>query len=60
MVSEESRDQQEPTAEQKMWAYFQTERSKGRTPTGAELDRVAATNNYGCRVLRGWKKTGRL
>ncbi len=23
-----------------MWAYYVTERSKGRTPTGAELDRI--------------------
>ncbi len=41
------------TAEQTMWAYYQAERAKGRTPTGAELDRVAGTNNYGRRVLRG-------
>lgn len=59
VVSDESREQ-EPTAEQKMWAYFQAERSKGRTPTGAELDRIASTNNYGRRVLRRWAKTGRI
>lgn len=35
-----------------MWTYFVTERSKGRTPTEAELDRVAGTNNYGRKVLR--------
>jgi hypothetical protein len=35
----------EPTGEQRMWAYYVTERSNGRTPTGAELDRIAGTNN---------------
>ena len=45
----------ELTAEQRMWAYYTSERSKGRTPTGAELDRIAGTNNYGRRVLRRWK-----
>jgi hypothetical protein len=46
------------TAEQRMWAYYVTERSKGRTPTGAELDRIASTNNYGRKVLRRWNSTG--
>lgn len=59
LVSGESRwEQAEPTAEQRMWAYYQTERAKGRTPTGAELDRIATTNNYGRRVLRRWRKAG--
>jgi hypothetical protein len=31
-----------------------------RTPTGAELDRVAGTNNYGRTVLRQWRNEGRL
>jgi hypothetical protein len=56
-VSGPSRPPAEPTAEQRMWAYYVTERSKGRTPTGAELDRVAGTNNYGRRLLRRWNKT---
>ncbi|MBF6066047.1 DUF2637 domain-containing protein [Nocardia terpenica] len=43
------------TAEQKMWTYYQSERAKGRTPTGAELDRIAGTNNYGRRVPRRWR-----
>jgi hypothetical protein len=43
-----------------MWAYCVTERSKGRTPTGAELDRIARTNNDGRRVLRRWKNAGRI
>ncbi|GDY32909.1 DUF2637 domain-containing protein [Gandjariella thermophila] len=59
LVSGQSRQEQaEPTAEQRMWAYYQTERTKGRTPTGAELDRIAGTNNYGRRVLRRWRKRG--
>ncbi|PKW14290.1 DUF2637 domain-containing protein [Saccharopolyspora spinosa] len=57
-VSGESRHQTEPTAEQRMWAYYHTERAKGRTPTGAELDRIAGTNNYGRRVLRRWRTRG--
>ncbi|TKG66252.1 DUF2637 domain-containing protein [Prauserella endophytica] len=58
VVSDESRPPAEPTAEQRMWAYYVTERAKGRTPTGAELDRIAGTNNYGRRVLRRWRETG--
>jgi Protein of unknown function (DUF2637) len=60
VVSGESRPPVVPTAEDRMWAYFQTERSQGRTPTGAELDRIADTNNYGRRVLRRWKQEGRF
>lgn len=60
VISGQSREQREPTAEQRMWAYYQTERAKGRTPTGAELDRIAGTNNYGRRVLRRWRKTGQV
>ncbi|MFC0432554.1 DUF2637 domain-containing protein [Kutzneria buriramensis] len=54
-VSEPSRPPAEPTAEQRMWAYYVAERSKGRMPTGAELDRIAGTNNYGRKVLRRWR-----
>lgn len=53
-VSQESYTPEPPTAEQKMWAYYQDECAKGRTPTGAELDRIVGTNNYGRRVLRRW------
>ncbi|GDY30471.1 hypothetical protein GTS_21040 [Gandjariella thermophila] len=60
VISAQSRKQPEPTAEQRRWAYYQTERAKGRTPTGAELDRIAGTNNYGRRVLRRWRKTGQV
>ena len=48
----------EPTAEQRMWQYYQAEQSRGRTPTGADLDRVAGTHNYGRRILRTWRTNG--
>lgn len=57
-VPPNSRPSAEPTAERRMWAHYVTERSKGRTPTGAELDRIAGTNNYGRRVLRRWRNKG--
>jgi hypothetical protein len=60
VVSNEHKRRTEPTAEDRMWAYYVTERSKGRTPTGAELDRIAGTNNYGRRILQRWKCTGRI
>jgi hypothetical protein len=47
------------SAEERMWAFYLEEQAAGRTPTGAELDRVAGTNNYGRRVLRRWRTTGR-
>lgn len=50
----------EPTAQQVMWEYYQRERARGRVPTGAELDRVAGTNNYGRTVLRQWREQGRI
>ncbi|MFC3893192.1 DUF2637 domain-containing protein [Lentzea rhizosphaerae] len=59
-VPNEARPATEPTAEQRMWAYFVTERAKGRAPTGAELDRLAGTNNYGRKVLRRWRQTGSM
>lgn len=52
VVPNESRPVEAPTAERRMWAYYQAQRARGRTPSGAELDRVAGTNNYGRRVLR--------
>ncbi|WP_394616544.1 DUF2637 domain-containing protein [Lentzea sp. JNUCC 0626] len=58
VVPDESRSPSEPTAEQRMWVHYVTERSKGRTPTGAELDQVAGTNNYGRKVLRRWREAG--
>ncbi|WP_116042937.1 DUF2637 domain-containing protein [Amycolatopsis palatopharyngis] len=57
VVPEQSRPTADPTAEQRMWAYYVTEHSKGRTPTGAELDRIAGTNNYGRKVLQRWRQS---
>jgi hypothetical protein len=48
------------TAEQRMWEHYQHQRTAGRTPTGAELDRIAGTNNYGRAVLARWRRTGRI
>lgn len=50
----------EPTAQEVMWAHYLSEQQHGRTPTGAELDRVAGTNNYGRTVLRQWREQGRI
>jgi hypothetical protein len=48
------------TAEQRMWAHYQREQAAGRTPTGADLDRIAGTNNDGRAVLARWRRTGRI
>ena len=48
------------TAQEVMWAYVLREQPRGRIPTGAELDRVAGTNNYGRTVLHQWHEQGRL
>jgi len=58
--AETRREQRTDRAEDVMWAYFQSERCQGRTPTGAELDRIAGTNNYGRAVVRRWHRDGRL
>ncbi|MFI7003617.1 DUF2637 domain-containing protein [Nocardia sp. NPDC050175] len=60
VISTQSRCETGRTAAQKMWAHYQTERARGRAPTGAELDRVAGTNNYGRRVLRLWRAAGEI
>jgi hypothetical protein len=49
-----------PAAEQVMWEHFAHEQARGHTPTGAELDRIAGTNNYGRTVLRRWRQQGRI
>ncbi len=56
VVSDEAR----LTAEERMWAYFVVERAKGRTPSGAELDRMVGMHNYGRRMVRRWRDNGRL
>jgi hypothetical protein len=48
------------SAEEAMWRYFLQQRAKGHTPSGAELDRVVGTNNYGRAVLAQWRRTGRV
>lgn len=50
----------EPSAEQRMWACYVTERSKGRTPTGAELDRIAARITAVGRCCVWWWQAGHL
>jgi hypothetical protein len=48
------------TAEQVMWDHYQNKLAAGLPPpTGAELDEVAKTNNYGRAVLRKWRRKGR-
>jgi hypothetical protein len=48
------------TAEEVMWEHYQrTLRAGLPAPTGAELDAVAHTNNYGRAVLRKWRRSGR-
>lgn len=59
-ISAHSGSAGEPTAQEVMWQHFQREQARGRTPTGAELDRVAGTNNYGRTVLRQWRTEGRI
>lgn len=44
-----------PSAEHLMREHFTRDQARGCTPTGAELDRVAGTNNYGRTVLRRWR-----
>ncbi|HEX3784042.1 MAG TPA: DUF2637 domain-containing protein [Pseudonocardiaceae bacterium] len=47
------------TAEQVMWNHYQDRVGAGLpAPTGAELDEVAHTNNYGRAVLRKWRRRG--
>lgn len=43
-----------------MWEHFQRQLAAGRVPSGAELDRVAGTNNYGRAVLARWRREGRI
>jgi hypothetical protein len=49
-----------PPSEHIMWEHYLKEQAHGRIPTGAELDRVAGTNNYGRTVLRRWRNQGRI
>ncbi|WIV61862.1 DUF2637 domain-containing protein [Amycolatopsis nalaikhensis] len=55
MISASSMEDCGRTAEQRMWEYYVGERARGRTPTGADLDRAVGTHNYGRRILRKWR-----
>jgi hypothetical protein len=47
-------------AEQVMWDHYERRVKAGLPPpTGAELDQIARTNNYGRVVLRKWRRKGR-
>jgi hypothetical protein len=47
------------TAEEVMWEHYRRTVSAGLpAPTGAELDEVTHTNNYGRAVLRKWRRRG--
>lgn len=41
-------------ATERMRAYWDRERASGRIPTGAELDRIGVTKDYGRRLRRQW------
>jgi hypothetical protein len=43
-----------------MWQHWLECRAAGRPVTGAELDRVFGTNNYGRRVINEWVLAGRI
>lgn len=47
-------------AEGVMWSYYQRAIADGHTPTGADLDRIAGTSNYGRAVLARWRRQGRV
>lgn len=44
----------EPTPTELARAHWDAERAKGRVPTGAELDRVAGTTDFGRKLRRQW------
>ncbi|MBE1577685.1 DUF2637 domain-containing protein [Amycolatopsis roodepoortensis] len=60
LTPDQSDQSSRPTAEQLMWNHYQHEHAQGRTPSGAELDRVAGTHNSGRRNLRKWRSEGCL
>jgi hypothetical protein len=48
------------TRRDSMWQHWLECRAAGRPVTGAELDRVFGTNNYGRRVINEWVLAGRI
>jgi hypothetical protein len=47
-------------AQRVMWEHYRAARAAGRVLTGAELDRIAGTRDYGRAVLARWRRTGRI
>ncbi|WP_329049987.1 DUF2637 domain-containing protein [Amycolatopsis sp. NBC_01488] len=47
-------------AQRVMWEHYRAALAAGRTPTGAELDRIAGTHDYGRAVLARWRRIGRI
>ncbi|GAA5109282.1 hypothetical protein GCM10025762_15770 [Haloechinothrix salitolerans] len=47
-------------AQRVMWEHYRCALAQGRTLTGAELDRIAGTRDYGRAVLARWRRTGRI
>jgi hypothetical protein len=47
-------------AQRVMWEHYRRALAQGRTLTGAELDRIAGTHDYGRAVLARWRRTGRI
>jgi hypothetical protein len=47
-------------AQRVMWEHYRRALAAGRTLTGAELDRIAGTRDYGRAVLARWRRTGRI
>lgn len=47
-------------AQRVMWEHYRRAAAAGHTPTGAELDRIAGTRDYGRAVLARWRRTGRI
>jgi hypothetical protein len=48
------------TRRESMWQHWLACRAAGYPVTGAELDRVFGTNNYGRRVINEWVLAGRI
>ena len=48
------------TAKSVMWEHWKRCRAAGAAPSGAELDEVAGTSNYGRAVLRSWHQEGQI
>jgi hypothetical protein len=54
-------NQSRNTAEKVMWDHYQRTVTAGLpAPTGADLDKVANTNNYGRAVLRKWRRARKV